>query len=479
VTPGVHRVRKQSWRIGVRSAQAAFAMRARLRVAVEHELRQAFDRAFDKAAPDEAIVHIPRLELRLRVASLDALPDALAEAIDRELRLQPPTPPRETKVDRLQVLLGYLDSGILAWHAAHAEAASVSAELRATLLAELDAVARHGPAGAASFEQAVQFYFRLLELLPEEKWRQLAAFVSSATPEALNAPTATAAIVAALRKGVHFTAEKLPDELQPLAHSPRAAIAALATLRPSLRHQAHCLAAIVLTAARMAGAAVPVHPRGAPAPGLSQDPAGPIAQSSGSAAGADKQEPRPELAAQVLPLSRRQDPDAAQRFALMAGNAGLVLLHPYLLRLFEACEIYRPPHPIAVERAAALLHWIATGREELYEFELGFVKLLLGLRPESPLAVGEGLLGAREREEGEALLAAAIGHWKALGKTSIDGLRVSFLQRRGALREEETGWRLQLEPESFDVLLRHLPWGFATVKLPWMTRPLYTDWPTP
>jgi len=70
-------------------------------------------------------------------------------------------------------------------------------------------------------------------------------------------------------------------------------------------------------------------------------------------------------------------------------------------------------------------------------------------------------------------------HWKALGKTSVDGLRVAFLQRRGALREEEDGWRLQLEPESFDVLLGHLPWGLATVKLPWMTRPLYTDWPTP
>jgi hypothetical protein len=187
------------------------------------------------------------------------------------------------------------------------------------------------------------------------------------------------------------------------------------------------------------------------------------------------------LAAQLQPAQQEADAPSPipQAFALMARNAGLVLLHPFLPRLFEACGLNQPPDPLPLPRAAALLHWLATGREEVYEFELGLAKLLLGLRPETPLAVGEGLLGAREREEGEALLAAAIGHWKALGNTSIDGLRVSFLQRRGALREEEMGWRLQLEPESFDVLLRHLPWGFATVKLPWMTRPLYTDWPTP
>ena len=105
--------------------------------------------------------------------------------------------------------------------------------------------------------------------------------------------------------------------------------------------------------------------------------------------------------------------------------------------------------------------------------------MLLGLRPRRRSRWAKACSAKREREEGEALLAAVIGHWKALGKNSVDGLRVAFLQRRGALREEEAGWRLQLEPESFDVLLGRLPWGLATVKLPWMTRPLYTDWPTP
>ena len=163
----------------------------------------------------------------------------------------------------------------------------------------------------------------------------------------------------------------------------------------------------------------------------------------------------------------------------MVGNAGLVLLHPFVPQLFQACGLLEKNRPKKMDSAAALLHWLATGREEVFEFELGFVKLLLGLAPAAPLAVGDGLVGAREREEGEALLRAAIAHWKALGNTTVDGLRVSFLERRGALRDEEHGWRLQLEPESFDVLLGRLPLAIATVKLPWMTRPLYTDWPTP
>jgi hypothetical protein len=134
---------------------------------------------------------------------------------------------------------------------------------------------------------------------------------------------------------------------------------------------------------------------------------------------------------------------------------------------------------VYLPRAAALLHWLATGREEVFEFELGLIKVLLGLTPDDPLPVADGLLSDGDRTEGDALLAAAIEHWHALGRTSIAGLRVSFLQRRGLLARDERGWQLRVEPESFDVLLGRLPWGIGITKLPWMTRPLFTDWPTP
>ena len=123
-----------------------------------------------------------------------------------------------------------------------------------------------------------------------------------------------------------------------------------------------------------------------------------------------------------------------------------------------------------------MLHWLATGRDEPFEFEQGMAKLLLGQAPDDPLPVAAGLLGAAEREEGVALLAAVVDNWPALGKTSVDGLRLSFLQRGGLLYPARDGWLLRLQAESFDLLLDRLPWGISIVRLPWMRGTLFTEW---
>jgi hypothetical protein len=79
----------------------------------------------------------------------------------------------------------------------------------------------------------------------------------------------------------------------------------------------------------------------------------------------------------------------------------------------------------------------------------------------------------------EALLSSVLEHWRVLKSTSARGLRGSFLQRPGLLREEAHGFRLQVEPAPFDMLLGQLPWGIATVQLPWMKRAIFTEWPAP
>jgi hypothetical protein len=170
-------------------------------------------------------------------------------------------------------------------------------------------------------------------------------------------------------------------------------------------------------------------------------------------------------------------------FARSVQNAGLVLLHPFLSRFFETTQVKEPGNPTLLAarlpRAAALLHTLATGDDDVHELHIDFIKVLLGLALDAPLPVAQGLLVASDHAEVEALLSAVIDHWRALGTTSIRGLRGSFLQRNGLVREDDQGIRLQVEAAPFDMLLGRLPWGISTIKLPWMKRLLFTEWPAP
>lgn len=500
-----HRVRRQSWHLRVGSATDAFAARSRFRVEVE-DLLPAFNDVFGTWAPDETILHIPRLEIELRVTSLDELAGALGEALRDALGDEPPRglPVARASVttgaEALDVLLRFLETGTLAWHAAHLDPMATTAGMRATLLTELQTVAARTPAHDASFERAWQCYVRLLQLLPDERWSELSAALAAIGSRRS----------AGIEEGVPPVAGAAAMP-RPAGEALAAAIVAILDARARLgRHAALALAAATLATARMRPLSrqdLYVEFSRTLGPDALSDAPRVVAQFFGAAFGAHRATtfessrassppPRGEEGAypEAAPTPSRPGetgarPDAGtQTFALAVANAGLVLLHPFLPALFEECGLYdreRSAHdarrglePGSLPRAAALLHWLATGRDEVHEFELGAVKLLLGLRAETPLPATTGLLGERERDEGRALLHAAIGHWKALKGTSIEGLRISFLQRRAALREDEAGWRLDLEAESFDVLLKQLPWGIATVKLPWMTRPLFANWPT-
>lgn len=160
-------------------------------------------------------------------------------------------------------------------------------------------------------------------------------------------------------------------------------------------------------------------------------------------------------------------------------NAGLVLLHPYLARFFEACAIdLRSDRPASevYDLAAAALYYLAAGEAEPAEYELGLIKILLGLEPSHPLPLGPGLLGEPVKLEAGRLLDSFIGHWSALKSTSRDGLRGAFLQRPALLRDGDDNWLLQVESGGIDVLLERLPFSYSIVKLPWMQKPIQVEW---
>ncbi|MDN3514415.1 MAG: contractile injection system tape measure protein [Candidatus Brocadia sp.] len=173
------------------------------------------------------------------------------------------------------------------------------------------------------------------------------------------------------------------------------------------------------------------------------------------------------------PIMRNAHPDAEE--GLYIGNAGLVLLHPFLPRFFTGLGIAGEDKLLQPERALCLLHFLATGQVIAPEHELILPKILCNIPLEMPVESDVALTLA-EQEEAAALLAAVIRHWDALRNTSADGLRGTFLLRPGKVSLRGADWILMVESRGFDVLLDQLPWGISMIKLPWMERMLWVEW---
>lgn len=167
---------------------------------------------------------------------------------------------------------------------------------------------------------------------------------------------------------------------------------------------------------------------------------------------------------------------AAGEEGLYVDNAGLVILHPFLQMFFEGLGIARDGALLQPDRALHLLHYLCTGHTPAPEYELTLPKILCNISLETPVEA-DITLTDREKEEAMNLLIAAIRWWEALRNTTPDALRGTFLCRPGKLsRRDEGDWLLQVEHQSFDILLAQLPWGISVVRLPWMEGMVWVEW---
>jgi len=159
-------------------------------------------------------------------------------------------------------------------------------------------------------------------------------------------------------------------------------------------------------------------------------------------------------------------------------NCGLVILHPFLTRLFENVGYLENKLWLNEElqqRGIALTNFLVTGNEQLPEFDLLLNKIICGYPIENPLPDSIELSDL-EKSEAHDLLHAVIDHWKALKNTSIDGLRSTFFIRDGKLNFYENTWQLKVEQKAYDILIDRLPWGISIIKLPWMRERLMVEW---
>ncbi|KIQ36818.1 hypothetical protein RT97_01360 [Variovorax paradoxus] len=497
-----HRVRRLRWRASASDPAEAFALRRLLREQGEI-CEAALDRAFDKAVPPNEVWHLPRLALDVRLADLRGLPAAeLSERIEAAVRAAlaaaerpvtrdartveaghergsgkpPATPPfpeadivlsqRSTALEARQALKHYMANGLLPWTLAGlapeeaqrvlAEAAMRAAESVACGADPLRAVLPEATEARAAFGALL----RWLPLLPAALRRRLLAVhwpsqpLSPATLERWRAWIDDDAVDRIEWQAVWLAASLGTDALRELVVQQRAVAGAppfLASLQEALVGRANTR-------------------RTARAPSVAEG-------TKTSAAPATEQ---PHHPAQKHPV---ESDSATTAEPLLVPLAGLVMLHPWLPRLLAGCGVLdeggKEIVPAEFPRACALLHALACDDAPIAEHQLPFIKLLLGRPPDEPLDAALPALSLADCEEVDALLIAVRDHWSALRGTGIEGLRLSFLQRRGLLSRDDGAWHLRMQSEAFDMLMAMLPWRIEQVRLPWMRRLLVVEWPTP
>ena len=159
-------------------------------------------------------------------------------------------------------------------------------------------------------------------------------------------------------------------------------------------------------------------------------------------------------------------------------QAGVIILAPYLAMLFQKCGLMEDSQFISTasrHKAVHLLSYAVTGHTDYAEHEMIMHKVLCGLPINTPLT-GIETLDDAQKSIVDGLLNAVIQHWSALGNTSIEGLRTSFLQREGKLEEEGEYYFLKIEEKTYDMLLDQIPWNISRINLSWMHKILNVAW---
>jgi hypothetical protein len=161
-------------------------------------------------------------------------------------------------------------------------------------------------------------------------------------------------------------------------------------------------------------------------------------------------------------------------------NTGLIIVHPFLPQLFKYLDYLDDKNQFKNEqiiwKTVYLLHYMATGQVgNINEADLAMSKILSGMPIENPIP-SDVILSENEINYADEVLQVIISRWDKLGKTSNNGLRNTFLQRKGILEEKNEAFQLAVETSGTDILLDYIPWNISVIKLPWVKNIIYVSW---
>ena len=158
-------------------------------------------------------------------------------------------------------------------------------------------------------------------------------------------------------------------------------------------------------------------------------------------------------------------------------NAGLVIAWPFLNILFSKLGLIENSQlkdDESKQKALLATQYLVDGKLKTEENKLVLNKILCGLEIDFYL---DQSLELNDIETGvcDMALKTILEQW---GKVkSVSTLRDYFLKRKGVLKSDEGGgYKLIVEKESRDILLRFLPWNLAIIKSSFMNSKLVIDW---
>lgn len=154
-------------------------------------------------------------------------------------------------------------------------------------------------------------------------------------------------------------------------------------------------------------------------------------------------------------------------------NAGVVLFYPFYVRLFNVLSMTmgKDPYKLRNEeeqlKAIFLLQYAAYGnfKESFEEPELTLNKIIVNWEG-GPLPKKYALT-ENDKYVVDEMIFSGRTHWEKLRTSTNDTLRISFFERRGAIKPSNTPDSIRLEVESrpYDVLLDSLPWSISQLRL--------------
>lgn len=160
-------------------------------------------------------------------------------------------------------------------------------------------------------------------------------------------------------------------------------------------------------------------------------------------------------------------------------NAGIVLMAPFLPRLFQYLNLLENHNKFvdkdAQIKAVFLMLYAAEEKTESPENTLFLNKMMAGIN-EAEKIPQTMRLSLVEIKTVNDMLSSAKQHWEKMKTTSLIALRESFLQRDGILEDKEEYCELKIGDKAYDMLLDSVPWNFRMIKFPWMKKRLLVNW---